>query len=320
MVSRFGLNRNSLAVEVASNDGYLLQYFQKLGVSVLGVEPAANVAEHARRKGIATEVAFFGSETARRLKSQGLCANLMTANNVLAHVPDIRDFLSGFRVLLKEEGAITFEFPHLLNLIALNQFDTIYHEHYSYLSLLAVEKLLAGAGLRAFDVEMLPTHGGSLRLFACHEGAGFEETSALLALRRKEHDAGLHRIETYTGYQSRADAVRTSFLSFLDKVKKSGKTICAYGAAAKGNTFLNFCGVTAEDILLAADKNPEKQNTLLPGSHIPVTTPEALIAAKPDYVLILPWNLAAEIRGQLAIIEQRGGRFVVAIPETVILS
>jgi hypothetical protein len=243
----------------------------------------------------------------------------MAANNVLSHVPDIAGFVAGFQHALKDEGVLTFEFPHLLNLIEKVQFDTIYHEHFSYLSLLAVEQVLRANGLRPFDVELLPTHGGSLRLFVCHLGSGREETEALRTLRAREHAAGLDRIETYDGFTPRVEAVRTSFRDFLAAAKAQGKSIAAYGAAAKGNTFLNYCRTTAADIVAAFDANPAKQGRYLPGSHVPILSPAAVAEVKPDYVLILPWNLKDEIRSQLGFIEGWGGRFVTASPETQVL-
>jgi hypothetical protein len=239
----------------------------------------------------------------------------MAANNVLAHVPDLNAFVAGFPLVLKPEGVLTFEFPHLLNLIRQVQFDTIYHEHYSYLSLLTVEQVLAAHGLRVFDAEQLPTHGGSLRLFCCHGGAGHEETDALRALRALEAEAGLGRPETYDGFAARVAAVRDDFLAFLATARDEAKAVAAYGAAAKGNTFLNYCGVTAADIVCAFDANPAKQGRYLPGSHIPVFAPDAVATTRPDYVLILPWNLKDEIMAQMAGIRDWGGQFVVPIPD-----
>jgi hypothetical protein len=238
---------------------------------------------------------------------------------VLAHVPRIGDFVAGFRHVLKDEGVLTFEFPHLLNLIEKVQFDTIYHEHFSYLSLLAVEQVLRANGLRPFDVELLRTHGGSLRLFCCHMGSGHDETDALRALRAREDKAGLDRLETYAGFTPRVEAVRASFRKFLDAAARQSKCVAAYGAAAKGNTFLNYCGATARDIVAAFDANPAKQGRFLPGSHVPILAPEAVRSVKPDYVLILPWNLKDEIMGQLGYIKEWGGQFVVASPETKVV-
>jgi SAM-dependent methyltransferase len=316
MIERFGLGPESLVVEVASNDGYLLKHFLARDIPVLGIEPTANTAEAARAIGVRTDVRFFNAQTGQELAARGDRADLMAANNVLAHVPDLNAFVGGFRHVLKPEGVLTFEFPHLLNLIELVQFDTIYHEHYSYLSLLAVEQVLEAHGLRVFDVELLPTHGGSLRLFCALKASGHAETDALRALRRRESDAGLDRLETYDGFAARVEAVRDSFLDFLAGARAEGKTVAAYGAAAKGNTFLNFAGVTARDIVAAFDANPAKQDRYLPGSHIPTLAPEKVAELRPDYVLILPWNLKDEIMGQLAYIKDWGGRFVVASPQT----
>jgi SAM-dependent methyltransferase len=315
MAARFGLGPQSLVIEVASNDGYLLQHFKAMGVPVLGIEPTGNTAEVAVAKGIPTEVSFFNDATGRDLAARGVAADLMAGNNVLAHVPDIGDFVAGFPHVLKPQGVLTFEFPHLLNLIEKVQFDTIYHEHFSYLSLLAVEKVLRSNGMRPFDVELLPTHGGSLRLFCCHEAAAHQETEALRILRVREHDAGLGALATYGGFTARVEKVRTDFLAFLAKAKADGKRVAAYGAAAKGNTFLNYAGVGTDDIVAAFDANPHKQDHYLPGSHVPIYAPAKVDEIKPDYLLILPWNLKDEIMGQLAHIRDWGGRFVTVAPE-----
>jgi hypothetical protein len=264
-------------------------------------------------------VVFFNAQTGMELAARGLRADLMAANNVLAHVPDIAGFVAGFQHVLKDEGVLTFEFPHVLNLIEKVQFDTIYHEHFSYLSLLAVEQVLRANGLRPFDVELLTTHGGSLRLFVCHLGSGREETQALRDLREREAVAGLAAIETYDGFTPRVEAVRISFLKFLEDAQVEGKRVAAYGAAAKGNTFLNYCGVTARQIVAAFDANPAKQGRFLPGSHVPILAPADVPKVKPDFVLILPWNLKEEIRAQLSFIDGWGGRFVTASPETQVL-
>jgi hypothetical protein len=315
MAARFGLGPQSLVIEVASNDGYLLQHFKAMGVPVLGIEPTGNTAEVAIAKGIPTEVSFFNDATGRDLAARGIAADLMAGNNVLAHVPDIGDFVAGFPHVLKAQGVLTFEFPHLLNLIEKVQFDTIYHEHFSYLSLLAVEKVLRTNGMRPFDVELLPTHGGSLRLFCCHETAGHFETEALKTLRAREHAAGLDNLATYDGFTARVEKVRADFLAFLAKAKADGKTVAAYGAAAKGNTFLNYAGVGTDDIVAAFDANPHKQDHYLPGSHVPIYAPAKVDQIRPDYLLILPWNLKDEIMGQLAHIRDWGGRFVTVAPE-----
>jgi hypothetical protein len=319
MTERFGLGPESLVIEVASNDGYLLQHFVAKDIPVLGVEPTANTAQAAIARGVPTEVMFFGEATGALLADRGQRADLMAANNVLAHVPDIGDFVAGFREALKDEGVLTFEFPHLLNLLEKVQFDTIYHEHYSYLSLLVVEQVLRANGLRPFDVERLSTHGGSLRLFCCHMGAGHEETDALAALRADEHAAGLDRIETYAGFAPRVEAVRDSFRAFLAAEKSAGRRIAAYGAAAKGNTFLNYCGTTTDDVVAVFDASLAKQGRFLPGSHLPILSPEAVREVRPDDLLILPWNLKDEIMGQMGFIREWGGRFVTASPETKVI-
>lgn len=315
MAARFGLGPQSLVIEVASNDGYLLQHFKAMGIPVLGIEPTGNTAEVAVAKGIPTEVSFFNDATGRDLAARGVAADLMAGNNVLAHVPDIGDFVAGFPHVLKAQGVLTFEFPHLLNLIEKVQFDTIYHEHFSYLSLLAVEKVLRSKAMRPFDVELLPTHGGSLRLFCCHEAAGHAETQELKELRAREHAAGLGNLATYGGFTARVEKVRADFLAFLAEAKAQGKTVAAYGAAAKGNTFLNYAGVGTDDIVAAFDANPHKQDHYLPGSHVPIYAPAKVDEIKPDYLLILPWNLKDEIMGQLAHIRDWGGRFVTVAPE-----
>ncbi len=315
MTERFGLGNASQVVEIASNDGYLLQYFVAKGVPVLGVEPAANAARIAEDRNVPTEVAFFGRETATALVNRGIRADLTAANNVLAHVPDIADFVGGFAILLKPDGVATFEFPHLLRLMEGVQFDTIYHEHYSYLSLAAVERIFANAGLKVFDVEELTTHGGSLRVFAQLASGAREATERLAAAREKEAAAGLMRMETYAAFDDRIAAVCKGFQEFLARAKAEGKTVAAYGAAAKGNTFLNVCGVKPGDIAFAVDRNDLKQGKLLPGTHVPVHAPAHLQVAKPDYLVILPWNLTTEIVADNASIRAWGGQFVVAIPE-----
>ncbi|CAN7208479.1 class I SAM-dependent methyltransferase [Phenylobacterium sp. LjRoot164] len=320
MAERFQLGPQSLVIEVASNDGYLLQHFKAMGVPVLGIEPTANTAEVAiKERGIPTEVTFFNDATGRDLKARGVAADLMAGNNVLAHVPDIGDFVAGFQHVLKPEGVLTFEFPHLLNLIEKVQFDTIYHEHYSYLSLLAVEKVLRANGLRPFDVELLATHGGSLRLFCAHEASSHQETQALRDLRAREQAANLDKPAGYEGFAARVEEVRRGFLEFLAKAKAEGKSVAAYGAAAKGNTFLNYAGVTPADIVAVFDANPHKQDRFLPGTHIPIHAPAAIADFKPDYVVILPWNLKDEIMGQLAYIRDWGGQFVTAAPDTKVV-
>jgi SAM-dependent methyltransferase len=319
MEKRFGLGAGSKVVEVASNDGYLLQYFMARGIPVLGIEPAKNVAAAAIERSVPTHIAFFGEQTARILRDAGHAADLMVANNVLAHVPDILDFVAGFGILLKPDGAGTFEFPHLLRMMEEKQFDTIYHEHFSYLSLSVVAKALFRKRLRVFDVERLATHGGSLRVFFCHDDSAHRETPAVARVLGEETSAGLCTLESYVHFEQEVVEIKCRALEFLVRAKDQGKTVCGYGAAAKGNTFLNYCGIGPEFIKLVADRSPHKQNTLLPGSRIPVVSPEAMLAEKPDYVLILPWNLKDEIAGQLRDIESWGGRFVTAIPHLAIM-
>lgn len=315
MIARFGLGPQSKVVEIASNDGYLLQYFVRRGVSVLGIEPAANVAEVAVANGVTTDVAFFGRDTGARLRAAGVAADLMASNNVLAHVPDINDFVAGVPLLLKPEGVWTIEFPHLLNLIKLVQFDTIYHEHYSYLSLLFVERLLASHGLRAFDVQIYPTHGGSLRVFCCHLGASHFSTEGLMAVRAQEAAAGLDTASAYDDFAPRVTKVRDDLLAFLRRAKSEGKSVAAYGAAAKGNTLLNYCGIGADLIAYVVDKNPAKQSKQMPGSRLPIHGPERLYETKPDYIVILPWNVRDEVIGQNPGVRQWGAHWITAIPD-----
>jgi hypothetical protein len=314
VVARFGLNDQSQAVEIASNDGYMLQYMIAAGVPSLGIEPAAGVAEAARAKGVPTEIAFFGLETARRLVAKGYAADLLASKNVLAHVPDINDFAAGIAAMLKPNGVYTVEFPHLLNLIQQVQFDTIYHEHFTYLSLLAIERIFERHGLRVFDVTEVPTHGGSLRVFACLADAAHTQSGSVALVRDKEIEAGLDKPSGYGGFTARVEKVRDDLLRFLKEAKAEGKQIAGYGAAAKGNTLFNYCGITPEDIPFVCDRSPAKQGKLLPGSRIPVAPPEAIAEARPDYVFIVPWNLRNEILGQLSFVRGWGGRFVTAIP------
>jgi SAM-dependent methyltransferase len=319
-IDRFGLGPGSLAVELASNDGYLLKNFVAAGIPVLGIDPSDTVAAAAQAIGVPTLVEFFGTAVARRLAAQGRQADLITANNVLAHVPELNDFVAGIAILLKPAGHVTIEFPHLLRLIEHVEFDTIYHEHFSYISLLAIETLFARQGLALYDVQELATHGGSLRIFATHAGrAEFPETAALRNIRRAEAAAGLDETETYEKFHERVEACGAALKEFLATARAAGKTIAAYGAAAKGNTLLNYCGIGTADITCVADRNPHKQNHLLPGSHIPIVTPEAMLARKPDYVLILPWNIKSEIIAQLSEIRAWGGKFVTAIPKVAII-
>lgn len=319
-IARFELGSTSLIIEVASNDGYLLQYAQRAGVPVLGIEPAANVAEVAKVKGIPTEIAFFGAETARRLRSAGYVPDLMVANNVVAHVPQLHDFLEGFRLLLAPTGVVTFEFPHLLRLMMESQFDTIYHEHFSYLSLLVFEKALRQHGLVVFDVEELSTHGGSLRVFARH--AANEELVVGQAVHRviqEELGFGLDRLETYQDFERQVRRVKFDLLDFLIQAARQGHVVVAYGAPAKGNTLLNYCGVGPELVRLTVDASPHKQGMLLPGTRIPIHHPDAIRTVKPDFVLILPWNLKDEIMKAMHDIRGWGGKFVLPIPELAII-
>ena len=314
MTGDLGLDSNSFVIEIASNDGYLLQNFVAAGIPVLGIEPSGSVAAAAEERGVPTLVEFFGQQIAQQVFDDGKRPDLICSANVLAHVPDINDFVSGVSTLLTGDAVYTVEFPHLLNLINDVQFDTIYHEHYSYLSLLAVETIFAKYGLRVFDVETLPTHGGSLRVYACLEAARHAKHDRVDAVRASERDAKLDRIEGYTGFTKRVEAVREGMLAFLEKAKAEGKSVAAYGAAAKGNTLLNYCEVNADMIAYCVDRNPAKQNTLLPGSRIPVSDPERLNREHPDYVLILPWNLRTEIAAQLADLSAKGTKFVTPVP------
>ena len=315
MTSRFSLTAASKVIEVASNDGYMLQYFVAAGVPVLGIEPSANTAAAAVARGVRTEVRFFGLETARDLVARGEQADLLAAKNVLAHVPDINDFVAGVTAALKPEGVFTVEFPHLLTTSEGVQFDTIYHEHFTYLSLLAIERVFARNGLRVFDVDRLTTHGGSLRVFACRKAAAHAITDNVATVLAAETAAGLDGPAGYAGFEVRAQKVRDDLLGFLKTARADGKSILGYGAAAKGNTLLNYCGIGPDLLPFIVDRSPQKQGRLCPGSRIPVRAPEDLIAARPDYVLILPWNLRPEVEKQLVEIRAWGGQFVVAIPE-----
>lgn len=318
MIPRFGLNAASRVVEIASNDGYLLQYFVKAGIPCLGVEPTANTAAAARRIGVESCEMFFGRDTARQLAQEGK-ADLLLGNNVLAHVPDINDFVGGMPLLLKPEGVITLEFPHLQNLMAQNQFDTLYHEHFSYLSLTALLPIFKRAGLRFFDVEHLPTHGGSLRIYACHQDAGHAESPAVAACLNQEEAAGLMRLETYAAFGEKVRETKCALLAFMIGAKREGLKIAAYGAAAKGNTLLNYCGIGTDFIDYVVDRNPVKQGRLLPGSRIPVLAPDAVTKTKPDYLLILPWNIKDEVIDQMQLIREWGGKFVIPIPTVQVI-
>ena len=320
MVERFGFGAAHLAVEIASNDGYLLQFLMKRGVRVLGVEPAANCAKQAEGKGISTVVKFFGTQTADLLVSQGQRADLLIGNNVLGHVPDLNDFVGGMKRLLAPGGLMTMEFPHLLNLVEQNQFDTIYHEHFSYFSFFTAEKVFAHHGIRLFDVEELPTHGGSLRIFGCHAGESSRPVSAnVQRLKEKERRAGLYAMGAYASFNEKVRRTKRRLLEFLIRAKDDGKRIAGYGAPAKGNTLLNYCGIRTDFIDFTVDRSPHKQNHYLPGSHIPVFAPDRIRETQPDYVLILPWNWKDEIIEQTGYIRKWGGRFVVPIPEVTVI-
>jgi SAM-dependent methyltransferase len=317
MIEKLQLSESSKVVEIASNDGYLLQYFAKKGIPVLGVEPAKNVAEIAfKERGIRSVTKFFGKNVAQEiLKAEGP-ARLIAANNVLAHVPDINDFVSGFSVLLDDQGVVTFEFPHLLQMIQNNQFDTIYHEHFSYLSVVALKPLFERHGLEIFDIDEIPTHGGSLRIYLKHQANKKRAISSNVeAVLNKELKFGLGEMKVYEKFNEAVVNVKRKLLTFLLQAKESGKKVIGYGAAAKGNTLLNFCGIREDFIDFVSDKNPHKQNKFLPGTHIPVRDLQSLMSAKPDYVLILPWNLRNEIEKELSGIRSWGGKFVVAIPQ-----
>jgi SAM-dependent methyltransferase len=319
VVERFGLGTDSQVVEVASNDGYLLQHLLALGIPALGIEPAANVAEAARERGIETLVEFFGRELASRLVAAGRRADLLVANNVFAHVPDLNDFTAGMRLLLAPEGVVTIEFPHLARLIEENQFDTIYHEHFSYFSFLTAQTVLRAHGLEVFDVEELATHGGSLRVYAQLEGAAHRVSERVAELDQRERQLDLDRLEGYTSFAPRVAEIKWRLLEFLIDCQRDGKRVVGYGAPGKGNTLLNYCGIRSDLLEFTVDRNPYKQGQFLPGTRIPIHPPEAIEDARPDFVLILPWNLTDEIVAQLSEVREWGGRFVVPIPEVRVL-
>ncbi|MBN1630774.1 MAG: methyltransferase domain-containing protein [Thermoleophilia bacterium] len=320
MVHRLRLGRDARVVEVASNDGYLLQYFLPHGIVPLGIEPAANVAKEAEAKGVPTLVEFFTADLARHLVRERGPADLIIGNNVLAQVPGLRDFVEGLSVLLGPTGVATLEFPHLLRLIDENQFDTIYHEHFSYFSLLAVERIFAAFDLQLYDVEELPTHGGSLRVYLRHAGENATEISPRVgALRECELQSGLGEVRGYAGFSPRVEGTKRKLLRFLIDAKEQGKSIAGYGAPGKGNTLLNYCGIRTDFLDYTVDRNPHKWGMYLPGTHIPVFAPERLDETKPDYILILPWNLKQEIMAQLEYVRGWGGRFVVPIPEVQLI-
>ncbi|HEX9812420.1 MAG TPA: class I SAM-dependent methyltransferase [Burkholderiales bacterium] len=315
MQQRFGIDKTKQVMEIASNDGYLLQHFVRAGVPVLGIEPAANVAKVAIEKGIPTTVRFFGVASAKAIIGEYGHADLLLGNNVLAHVPDINDFVGGMKVLLRPGGVITMEFPHLLRLMAENQFDTIYHEHFSYLSFFAVEQVFAAHGLTLFDVEELPTHGGSLRIYARHtEDTAKPQTERARALKQREIETGVNRLETYASFDAKVKETKRAVLDFLITAKRAGKTIVGYGAPGKGNTLLNYCGIRTDFLDYTVDRSPYKQGKFTPGTHIPIIEPEAIKRTKPDYLFLLPWNLKDEIMAQHSYIREWGGKFVVPIP------
>jgi SAM-dependent methyltransferase len=319
IVERLRLSPESRIVELASNDGYLLQYFVQRGFSVLGIDPAENVAKAAEARGVPTLTRFFGRETARALAADGVEADLIIGNNVLAQVPDINDFVSGIPVVLQPRGTLTLEFPHLLRLMQENQFDTIYHEHFSYFSLTTAERILAAHGLRVYDVEELWTHGGSLRLYACHAGNAAQPTlPSVGALVDRERAAGLRDLAAYAAFAEQVKETKRKLLDFLSAAKRAGKTVVGYGAPGKGNTLLNYCGIRTDFLDYTVDRNPYKHGKFLPGTHIPILPPERIAETRPDYLLILPWNLKDEIIDQMAFIREWGGRFVVPIPEVTV--
>ncbi|MFA6336328.1 MAG: class I SAM-dependent methyltransferase [Bacteroidales bacterium] len=316
ITDRLSLSKKSHVMEIASNDGYLLQFFVKRGIPCVGVEPSTSTIPAAKEKGVESIPEFFGEKLADQIITEREKQDLIIGNNVLAHVPDINDFVEGLKIVLSTSGTITMEFPHLLNLLRLNQFDTIYHEHYSYLSLGSVQRVFAAHDLTIYDVDELPTHGGSLRIYACHDNAGFSVAKSVSDILEIEHKFGLETLNAYSNFQERVEKIRLDFLSFLLQAQKEGKTVAGYGAAAKGNTLLNYCGVKGKEMIkVVADASPHKQGRFLPGSHIPVVSPEKIKELKPDYLIIFPWNLKEEIMQQNAFIRAWGGKFVTAIPE-----
>jgi 2-polyprenyl-3-methyl-5-hydroxy-6-metoxy-1,4-benzoquinol methylase len=315
-IKRFGIDDNWQVVEIASNDGYLLRNFKDAGIPVLGIEPAENVAEVAQQAGIPSVVKFFGTQTARDLVGQGVRADLLIGNNVLAHVPGLNDFVGGLKLLLSQRGIITMEFPHLLRLMQENQFDTIYHEHFSYFSFITVTRVFAKHGLTIFDVQELPTHGGSLRIYARHmDNVSLSVTENVVRLRQEEEQQGFSRPETYSSFSEQVKETKRKLLDFLIEAKRNGKTVVGYGAPAKGNTLLNYCGIRTDFIDYTVDLSPHKQGLYLPGTRIPIHSPEKIKETRPDYVLILPWNLKDEIMKQMGHIRAWGGQFVAPIPE-----
>jgi len=320
VIERFGLCHKSRVIEIASNDGYLLQYFLERNVPVLGIEPAKNVAAAATERGIPTLVRFFGEELAQELTGEQKQADLLIGNNVLAHVPDLCGFVRGMKILLADDGVITMEFPHLMRLVEQNQFDTIYHEHFSYFSLNTVQLLFQRHGLKIFDVDELSTHGGSLRIYACHEANEHRPVGERIAdLLCRENKSGFAKLEHYLSFGERVKKTKRSLLAFLTKAKDEGASIAGYGAPAKGNTLLNYCGIRSDFLDYTVDRSPHKQGFFLPGTHIPIHHPDKITETKPDYLLILPWNLKDEIMSQMSYIREWNGRFVVPIPEVKVL-
>jgi 2-polyprenyl-3-methyl-5-hydroxy-6-metoxy-1,4-benzoquinol methylase len=321
VVDRFNLTETSQVIELASNDGYLLQYFVEKNIPVLGVEPATNIAQVAIAKGIPTLNEFFGQECAHQLVEQGKQADLIAANNVLAHVPELNDFVAGIKILLKPQGVFTGEIQHLMKLMTENQFDTIYHEHFCYHTFTTLEKIFAAHGMILFDVEELPTHGGSLRIYACHADNSSQPVSdRAIALRERERTAGFDLIERYTNFDEQVRETKRKILEFLIAAKREGKTVVGYGAPGKGNTLLNYCGIRTDFLDYTVDRNPYKHGKFLPGTHIPIYPPSKIQETKPDYVLILPWNFKDEIMTQMSCIRDWGGQFVVPIPELIVYS
>lgn len=319
IAERLGLDGNSFVVELASNDGYLLQHFVAQKIPVLGVEPAINVAKVAVEKGVPTKVTFFGKEVAQQMRDEGQDADLIIGNNVLAQVPDLNDFVAGMKVLLKPEGVITLEFPHIATLIAQNQYDTIYHEHFSYFSMLTIEVMAQRHGLRVFDVDEVPTHGGSLRVYLTHGDSAWQRSAKVDELVKRERDAGLDVIDTYTSFSLAARRAKRNLLAFLIDLKEQGKSVCGYGAPGKGNTLLNYCAIGTDFLDFTVDRNPYKHGRYTPGMHIPIETVDAIDQRKPDYILILPWNLKDEIVAQMRHVGEWGAKFIIPIPEVQVI-
>jgi len=319
VTNRFSLSRESMVIEIASNDGYLLKNFVKAGIPCLGIEPTASTADAAELLGVPVVREFFGAALGRQLRTEGRQADLIAGNNVYAHVPDINDFTQGMKEVLKPEGVITLEFPHLLNLLEKNQFDTVYHEHFSYLSLYTVCKIFEGCGLRVFDVEQIPTHGGSIRVYGCHHASQRVRHAPVEQVLLAESESGLQEYSVFENFQSRADQVKDALLSFLIEQKRTGKKVVAYGAAAKGNTLLNYGGVKPDLLSVIADAATSKQGKFMPGSHIPIVSPEVLTDLKPDYVVVLPWNIAAEVMESQHALRRTGAQFVTAVPQLKIV-